>query len=136
MELAKYIQKRTVENNFSILSELKKAFQPHQDKNGNWYRITVANGYDICHYDSGLLCVQVFSSYQGKNLWAVKFHVGNLDDGSFDAWSTYFETLEQANELRDRIAQAILPDLHVMDINTIESLNEKLKPFKMYGELV
>lgn len=137
--LKNVIQNKILTNPYRLLSDLRDAFKPFQDENGDWHRIsTTGMGNDLCHYNSGLywLRLSVTSNHnESSQLFSVHFHIGNLDDMSFDAWSRLFDTKEEAESFRDEVAHTILPDLNVMPDDMVNHLNIELRKFQMFGEI-
>ncbi len=127
-------------NSHGVLSSLKNCFAPVKVEEGFYTRISTKGEFNLFDYGAGLYCVKIFTCAHSleqdgaakPNIkWSVKFHVGNLDDMSWGAWSKFFDTKEEAVVLAEKLAP-ILEDLAVMP--TEKELNEALRPFGMYGE--
>lgn len=127
--------KRLANNGGGVLHDLKNLMRPKKIKDGEWVRISVCGELGLSHYNSGIhdIHIRVVGNYENKIIsYGVLFHIGNLDDGEWQAWSKYFPTIQEAIDLVEKIAP-ILDDLVVLP--TSDELNEMLKPFGMYGEL-
>lgn len=125
------------ENPFRACSDLRKAFLPQKIKNGHGYiRISAKGTFTLCDYNSGLYWIKV-STLRDYNIdnseisYYVLLTIGNLDDGSWQAWSKRM-TKEKCDALVDRLNTEILQDLNTLP--TEKELNDILKNFGLFGE--
>ena len=135
--LIEVIGARLTSNSFGVLSDLKELMRPKKVAEGRWVRISTSGKLGLCHYDAYLhdICVWycgVPEQVDGKwvvTSYNVRFHIGNLDDCSWGAWSKNMSK-EEAIDMVEKIAP-ILDDL--TELPTEDELNEMLRPFGMFG---
>lgn len=65
-----------------------------------------------------------------EGIWHVQIYISTIDDGDLEAWSSLM-TLEDANNLCDRIATEILEDLTTMP-NSVDQLNLNFRPYGLF----
>ncbi len=129
---------RIAKNSHAVVSIFKHLMRPRKISEGHYARLSVAGKLGLCHYNAGLYCIQLRTNIspiqvdgKTKYEYVVQFHIGNLDDMSWDAWSKYFETKEEADALVEKMAP-LLDDL--VELPTNDELNDLLQPFGLYGE--
>jgi hypothetical protein len=128
-------------NHFAVLSDLSKVMQPRKIFDGYWVRLSTKGDFELCDYGRGLYAVKISVNGYGAGLvndspkiqYCVNFHVGNIDDMSWDATSPYTESRADCVKLAEEMAPVILKQLNVMPTSDI--LNEMLRPYGMYGTL-
>lgn len=128
-------------NPFAVLSELREAFKPKRVSDYEHARISTKGEFELVDYNAGLYVVSIKVSGQPKqdaegkylkeNGYVTRLYVGNLDDCAWDSSSVMFDTLEEAQELKERMLP-LLDKLTVMP--KAETLNEMLRPYGLYGE--
>ncbi len=117
------------------LSDFAELMRPREDKQrGGYFRFCAKGGFELGDYGRGLLYLRVWPLQNNALLnpsWCVRLYIGNVDDGSWGAWSKQM-TREVAKELVTRIHDELFDDLS--SLPTSAELNKLLTPYGLYGE--
>lgn len=124
-------------NPYRYLNELYKNYFQVQKTDRGYIRVSAKGLFNLFEYGRGIYWVHVETVGYGRELdgkpiiqYCVLFSVGTINDGNWQAWSTY-HSKEKCQEIVEKINKEIFPDLGSMPSE--EMLNELLKPFGLFG---
>ena len=122
---------------FDCIKELMElTFFENEINEKNWLKIVQTGEFELWDYGRGFLAVEayVIQEYVGGDIgfsekYQVRIYFSNIDDGDAGAWSQPM-TLEEANELADKVAKEVFKDM--VALPTMEELNKQLRNYKLY----
>ena len=144
MEIKEPILKYDVCDLLHSITDLMKWWEcPQESKFGQLksYGAVRATGAFKASFDygRGLMYVTISTSPYCEKvgtpvMFETRVHIGNIDDGSWEAYSRHYTNAEECNQLTEKVYQAFVKsEGRDTVLPTEEELNEMLRPLGMWG---